>query len=189
MSHACKIVDSIPQLAQEGKLGDRLRRLCTASVTEALAATARSLVNPLQQMIAGLTHGDFYPHSTGWRRESGEMVIFDLATVGFEPRFFDVAPWLGAPDSVQPRCASRDDLAGYYLAEYTRWGGRRVATVDFLEETRILWMAWVLMNLAWWRDRAIKGPLDPTQEDGKEYRLSNMEELYRQLDSVLGEIS
>ena len=137
----------------------------------------------------GLTHGDCYPHSTGWRRQTGELVIFDLGMVGFEPRFHDVAPWLGAPDTVQPRCGTREELAGHYLEQHARLGGCRAAPADFLDETRLLWMAWVLTNLSWWRDRAMAGPLDPTQQNGEEYRQWNLRELGRQLSGLSGQVA
>lgn len=189
MSHACRALGRIRGLAQEGRLGDGLRRLCTATAMAVLAATACSLTAPLQQMVTGLTHGDFYPHSTGWRRGSGELVILDLDSVGFEPRFYDVAPWLGAPSAVQPRCGTREDLARHYLEERHRWSGQSIPLAAFLDETRMLWLAWVFMNLRWWCDRAMSGPLDPTQDDNQEYRVCNMGELHRQLDSVLGAVT
>ncbi len=59
------------------------------------------------------------------------MSHLDLESVGFAPRFYDVAPWLGAPDGVRPRCRPRSELAEHYLTEYARWGGCAVPVAQF----------------------------------------------------------
>jgi len=69
------------------------------------------------------------------------------------------------------------------------WGGQCASLKEFLAETRLLWLVWLLMCLPWWHDRTLTGPLDPTLTDTPAYRRDNRDELYRQLSCLLGEIT
>jgi len=185
MATAASVLNRIDEGARRGELGGPLAQLSSGAALRPLCRLAERLVEPIGQMETGLCVNDFYPHGTGWRRQTGELLIFDLEAVGFEARFYDVAPWLGAPDDVQPRCRPRKELAWYYLQQYVRWGGCPVRVDDFLEETRILWLAWTLQMLSWWLGEAINGPVDRTIKDSPEYRLANRDELHRRLSHLI----
>ena len=55
----------------KGQLGAPLQRLCCGSRDKLprLQRLSAELVDPITQMEVGLAHNDFYPDSTGWRRE------------------------------------------------------------------------------------------------------------------------
>lgn len=190
MEDVCTDLDRIWEHGAEGDLGAALRRLCAGSQERLgrLRDVAMGLVEPASQMETGFTHNDCYPHCTGHRRETGELLIFDLEDVGFEPRFFDIAPWLGAPDEVQPRCAPREELAQHYLGEYAQRGGEPPSLAQFLEETRVLWLVYTLMMLGWWVNQAVDGPTDRTKEDSADYRRRNCDELHRHLAILLAQV-
>jgi hypothetical protein len=180
-------LDRIWEHGAKGELGEPLKQLCsgTEATLERLKELAAGLVQPISRMETGFTHNDCYPHCTGYRRESGELLIFDLEDIGFEPRFFDIAPWLGAPDEVQPRCGTREDLARHYLEEYARWGGAPPSLEQFLDESHLLWLTYVFMMLGWYVHQALAGPSDRTKEDTQEFRRQNRDELHRQLSILL----
>ncbi|UCC68710.1 MAG: phosphotransferase [Armatimonadota bacterium] len=190
MEDVCAYLDRIWEHGAEGDLGTALKHLCAGSEESLgrLRDLAMGLVEPVSEMETGFTHNDCYPHCTGYRRETGELLIFDLEHVGFEPRFFDIAPWLGAPDHVQSRCVPREELAQYYLEEYARCGGGSVSLDQFLEGTHILWLTYTFMMLGWYVNQALQGPTDRTKEDSEEYRRWNCEELQRQLSMLCGEV-
>ena len=122
-------------------------------------------------MSTGLIHSDIYPENTGWRRETGELLILDLEWIGFGPRFYDAASLLGAPDDQQPHFRRRDKLAQYYMEEYVRWGGEAIPLSKFMEENSILWMSRIL-NMLWFSlARALDGRVDWTddQEEGRQF--------------------
>lgn len=138
-------------------------------------------------METGLAHTDFYPENTGWRRETGELLMIDLEFVGFAPLFYDVAGWIGAPDNIQKRCCPRRELAQYYLEQYARWGGCPVPLEQFLEDTRILWMASEFKMLGWRLGRALDGCVDWT-DNREEGRRVFRDELQRDLSILLQQV-
>lgn len=146
-------------------------------------------------MEIGFVNHDFWPEHTGWRRETGELLIFDLEYVGFGPRFFNVALSIGAPDEVllnappghyPARCQPREELARYYLGRYVHWGGSAVPLDRFLEEIHALWIAHRLSILGWWGDAL--GPMDRAwTEERKERYLEKRAGLYTELRILLSE--
>lgn len=179
-------LDSIWKHACKGELGDTIKQICSSSVDKLprLEMLASKLIEPIKRMDIGLNHNDFYPDSTGWRRDTNELLILDLETVGFAPRFYDVARWLGIPDDIQPRCCPRRELAQYYLKQYKYWGDSYVSIHQFIEEISILCMAQTF-NMLWFRlRRALDGKVDWT-EDRDEGRRIYREDLYKNLSFLL----
>ncbi len=145
-------LDDIWTASCRGKLGDELQELCSESknTVNRLPRLAERLAEMVSRINIGFVHGDFFPHHTGRRLNSGEMVAFDFEDIGLAPWCTDVARWLGPPDDLLARCASRKDLAGVYLEEYARNGGERVAPSQLLDEAQALWLTYSLLDPDWW---------------------------------------
>lgn len=192
-----RILNHIEDCEGNSEIGDALARFCLSPEDNLgqLRMLAKRLVEPVGRMEIGFVNHDFRPEHTGWRRETGELLIFDLEYVGFGPRFFNIAQCIGAPDGVlldappghyPLRCQSRDELARHYLAQYAQWGGSLVPLDQFLEEIRMLWMAHKLSILGWWGDAL--GPMDPTwTEECRERYLEKRAGLYTELRILLSE--
>jgi len=182
---AVPVLDAIWDLAGKGRLGDGLAAFCSGSDDKLtrLQTLARRLIEPVSAMETGLCHTDFYPENTGWRRETGELLLFDLELVARAPRFFDVARWLGAPDDLRPLPLPREELAQHYLNEYARCGGRPASLGQFVEETRILWMAGDITMLGWRLQRALDGRVDGAKdiEEGRRIYCESLHEALRNL--------
>jgi hypothetical protein len=88
------------------------------------------------------------------------MVVFDLQAMELVPRFSHVSRYIGAPDDVLPRCSPQTELAQWYMDEYVRWGGDRVATDEFLEETWALWLDEAVCLPNRWRGQIVDGRPD-----------------------------
>jgi hypothetical protein len=190
LTHVPSDLDRIWKHARNDKLGDALAGWCEGpdDNLNRLKAAALSLSLPVARMKQGLCINDLYPVHTGWRQDTGELLIFDLEMTGFEARFFDVAEWIGAPDEVLPRCRPRAELARYYMDQYVRHGGQPAPLDEFLAECHLLWMASTFTNLWWYMNEAINGPMDPTKEDSDQLRAQNSAELHRQLRALLNHI-
>ena len=180
------ILNKIWSLACKGELGDTLRQFCSGSKDKLrqLQMLTKQMIEPIERMELGLSHTDFYPENTGWRRETGELLMLDLEFAGLAPKFFDVAGWIGAPDDIQPRCGQRRELAQYYLEQYARYGGSPVSLEQFLDETYTLWMAGELRMLGWSLNRAIDGQVDWTNDREEGQRLCR-DGLYKVLNDLL----
>lgn len=135
-----------------GDLGGELQELSSESenTLRRLPRLAESLAETVPHIKVGFVHGDFFPHHTGRRVSSGQMVAFDFEDTGLAPWCSDVARWLGPPDDLLARCASREELADAYLEEYVHNGGEPVATSRLLDETRALWLTDALLAPGWW---------------------------------------
>ena len=190
LKESVSVLNSIWDYACKGELGNALKQFCSSSEDNLnrLKNLAKQLIDPVNQMKTGIAHTDFYPENTGWRRETGELLMLDLEFVGFAPRFYDVAGWVGAPDDILPRCLPRRELAQYYLEQYIRWSGCPVPLEQFLEETRILWMAGELKMLGWRLGRALDGCVDWTDDRGEGRRFFR-EGLHRDLSILLRQVS
>ena len=173
--------------AAKGQLGDALRQFCTADRLEQLRALAHRLAEPIDRLWSdpGLCTTDLYPHHVGRRRETGELLIFDLEDVKLAPRFSDVAVWLGAPDAVLSRSVPIEQLAQHYLAAYVERGGQPVEVHQLLDEARILWQDKLLNGLGWWRNEALNGPVCPETEDSEGHRRRCSGRLLEELDALL----
>ena len=190
LTEAVSVLNSIWDYGCKGELGNALKKFCSGREDRLsrLQTLAKRLIEPVTQMETGLAHTDFYPENTGWRRETEELLMLDLEFVGFAPRFYDAAGWIGAPDDIQHRCRPREELAQYYMKQYTRWGGCPVPLEQFLEDTRILWMASELRMLGWRLGRALDGRVDWT-EDRDEGRRVLREGLHEDLSILLRQTS
>ena len=186
---ACVTLERIWEHACKGDLGDALKQLCSDSRGKLpqLQRFAGRLTKPISQMEIGWIHGDIYPENTGWRQGTGELLIIDLEWIGFGPRFYDAARWLGAPDDIQPHCQRREEMAQYYLERYTRCGGTVVPLDKFMEEVCILWMAQTLTMMWFGLRHALDGVADWT-EDKEEGRRFFQDGLYEDLRVLLREI-
>lgn len=180
-------LDSIWDHASKGQLGGDLRQFCTADRLTRLRTLANRLAGPMSRLRSemGLCTTDLYPHHVGWRRDTGELLIFDLEDVKLAPRFSDVAVWLGAPDTVLPRSLPVEQLAQHYLDEYVQRGGQPVELHQLLDEARILWQDRVLNGLGWWRNEALNGPVCPETEDSEEYRRRCSDRLLDELGTLV----
>jgi hypothetical protein len=168
-------LDRLRQHAWSGELGDQTKSFCSGARIARLQAIAYELIIPILDMPTGLIVGDFHPHHTGWRPESGELLIFDLELVAIGPRFTDVATWLGTP----AKADQKPDLIEHYIEAYARQGGESITKSQFLAESNMLWIAWMLSHLDFDIDRALHGP--PRDEFGvgrDEYR-EGLRELLR----------
>ncbi|MFC1716099.1 phosphotransferase [Candidatus Poribacteria bacterium] len=174
--------------ACNGELGDDLKSLCLDSRNrlQQLQTFARDLIEPVLKMDKGLIHSDIYPENTGWRRGKEELLIIDLEWIGFGPRFYDAAGWLGAPDDLQLHVNQRRGLAQYYMEQYVHWGGREAPLDQFMKESSVLWLAQTFIMLWFGLARALDGRVDWT-EDREAGRRSSCEGLYKELRVLLQE--
>jgi len=178
-------LDSVWAHAEKGELGDELKTFCTGEKLRQLKALAKRTVVELLKIPTKMTMGDnAYPWHVGRRPGTGEMVAFDLHPQ-ISPRFWDVAPFLGAPEGYLPRCRPLRELASTYLREHRTSGGDEVSTERFLQETRTLWVAVTLRDLFWWRDRALWGPGGPGYPDKRRPKESNSPEYQDKTRSLL----
>jgi hypothetical protein len=183
---AGSVLNKIWSLACKGELGNTLRQFCSSSEDKLkqLQMLIKRLIEPIERMELGLSHTDFYSENTGWRWKTGELLMIDLEFVGFAPKFFDVAGWIGAPDDIQPRCCQRRELAQYYLEQYARYGGFPMTLEQFLDEVHTLWMAGELRMLGWSLGRAVDGQVDWTNDQEEGQRLYR-DGLYKVLNDLL----
>ena len=154
LSDARRSFELIWRRAQSGTLGDGFRELCETDrgCLELLQSLTGRLTELLCQMQEGLVDHDLNLSNTGWRRETGQMLHFDLAHVGLSPRFLNVAGYLGPPYEQHPHIRCRAEFGQYYLEQYARWGGQPPPLDQFLREIRVLWMASVCSR-AYWHER------------------------------------
>ena len=165
IARGIRTLDAIWNSAASGRLGAALTGLCSTSRRDALLSLAESLAIDVPAMERGYAHNEYTGVQVGWRRETGEMLVFDLRTTGLGPRFVDVAPWLGVPDQVLQSGHTPTELANYYLMKYLDAGGVPVAKKILMSETRLLWQAGVLAGLNWWHDHALTGIESWTDKD------------------------
>lgn len=108
-------------------------------------AAYRSAVAKVAGMPTALCHGEFYFQQVGWaRREGGlTLVVFDLETLGYRPRFADVGSVLYALAAETGR--SQAELLSVYLDELQQRTGASVGVEAALSELRVF--RWV--NACW----------------------------------------
>jgi len=184
MTAAVSALSDILAHARKGELGNALEKLCSDNEGKfsRLQMHAKRLIKLVAQMETGLCHNDFHPYQTAWRQKTGELLMFDLEYVGLGVRFYDITPWLGELDDMQPQL-SRDELAQYYLEQYVHWHGCPVSMAQFLEETCIIRMAFEVWKLIWWRERR------PLRGGSEEECRKNRDRLHRQLSTLLHQVS
>ena len=172
--------------ATKGELGDAFRRLCAGHEDGLgrLKDTVKRLVDRVAEMKRGLCHGDPMPCNVARRRKTGALLLVDLESVGLGVRFSDAAWHLGAADDVQTRCRPREELAEYYLEQYVQHGGEPVPVAQFLEETRVAWMAQSFIIIPAWCGNAMHKQDDPKRED---IRLKIRDRLHGELRCLLRE--
>jgi len=184
-SESASTLEDIWDHAIKGRLGKPLKQLCTEDKLDQLKKLSAWAAERISWMEQGLYHWDHRPCNVGWRRGTGEMLIFDLEDTMFAPRFLDVAVWLGTPDDVQPRCRSRRELSSFYLEKYNHLAEKQVQLDEFLDEVYILWIAWTLKSLSWNLNVALNGPVERHIEDSQEYRRGICAELHEVLNILL----
>jgi hypothetical protein len=187
IEHALDLLSRIREAAQKGILGSSLGQLCgdRARELDLLAEMALSLPPQIDAMPQSLCLVDCYPHCTGWRTTTGELLVFDLEYVELRARFWDVAAWLGAPDEVQPRCGTREQLADIYLASRSSVSGTHIDRDLFLEESRVLWYASILMEFGWHCWRSGIAPRAKGRHASDEERAEAGESLYKLIKGFL----
>ena len=183
---AVGVLDTIWRDAETGRLGQEAELLCRGNRqrTGELGALAESSLELIEGMDLSLAHGDFYPDSVGTRRETGETLMVDLEGVGYFPRFWDVARWLGPPIDVGVHECPREELGSFYLSEHIRHGGAEVAIERFRAIVRILAVASGFMMIPFAHRRALDGMVDWT-DDLEEGRRCYRKGLHRTLSELL----
>ncbi|MFO8006716.1 MAG: phosphotransferase [Candidatus Brocadiia bacterium] len=154
------------QHARSGELGEEFRAFCTEREDglPRLQSLAEATAREVPSAPTGLIHADLHPENTGRRPGTGELLIFDLESLSPGPAWYDAALWIGAPDDVQPRFAPRDQLARHYIRCYAEAGGEPPPLDEFLDATRVLWLAWKFGKLGWRLRRALDGHGDWTDD-------------------------
>jgi len=136
----------------DGACGKEAARWCVEHRSELpkLRDFARSVIEQYESLPRGLCHREAEAYHAGRRRSSGELLYFDLSTVGIEARFWDVASWCEEP----PPDSTRMELARQYLEQYARWGGPTVSVEQLLDETALIVRAqrirWLWMMFSDW---------------------------------------
>jgi hypothetical protein len=173
-----------------GQLGEALKQTCSVApdAPAHLCQLAERLPGQVARMKLGLVHGDLFLEQIGRRWLTGDLLLFDLEDVELAPRFCDIAYWLGAPDDVERRCASLEELARLYLAAYRERGGAAPSVQSFLEETYVLWLVHSFSLVDWYLTEALDEPWERTRRDDERYRRESREQLHRHLGYLLGEI-
>lgn len=173
--------------AVRGEAGEEVKRICSEDELVRLVKVAGRMAEPIACMKQALSHWDHRPNNMGWRKETGEMVIFDLEDTMIGPWFDDVADWLGAPDIVQQRCRPREELTRHYVEQLERWGGERAAVEELLEETYVLWILHALRSLDWWlRYGGVFEESETSSEtDQPEHRFRSRDKLCRELHGLV----
>jgi hypothetical protein len=120
----------------DGTCGKEAARWCVEHRGELpqLKDYARLVIDHYKSLPRVLCHREAAAYHAGRRRSSGELVYFDLSTVGIAARFWDVANWCEEP----PPDSTRLELARQYLKFYTRWGGTTVSVEQLLDETALI---------------------------------------------------
>jgi len=176
--------------ANAGELGEALQRTCSSAsgALDQLCGLAEQLLESVSHMEVGLVHNDLSLEHVGRRRQTGELLLFDLEDIGLTPRFYDVAGWLGAPDPIETRCAPREELAQHYLAAFARRGGTAPPLTAFLDEIRALWLAGEFSWLQWYLHEALDEPWERTRRGDEKYRRENCDDLHRHLAILLAQV-
>jgi Ser/Thr protein kinase RdoA (MazF antagonist) len=190
VADAPALLHRIWERANAGELGEALQRTCS-SASGALAPLCRlaaRLLELVSHMEVGLVHNDLSLEHVGRRRQTGELLLFDLDDIGLTPRFYDVAGWLGAPDQIESRCAPREELAQHYLAAYARRGGIAPPLTAFLDEIRALWLVSEFSWLQWYLHEALEEPWERTRRGDEDYRRESREGLHRHLAILLAQV-
>ena len=174
------------ELAAEGHLGSDLQRLCLNSNTglARLQGLSARLLPLVRSMPTAFSHRDFCLYHCG-KRTTGEFALIDVSGCGHEPRFFDIAPWLGPPDSALPKCMSRTKLGAHYLAALSNAGGGDVPLEALLRETETLWVAWYMAILTHLKSAALEGYDNRPEEHRDRDRRDAQSFLYRRLESFI----
>jgi len=196
-------IDGIWSAALSGDLGPELKRLCTQEEDQVprLRELAHTTLADIKNLPYGLNHGDHRLGNAGWRRDTGEMVFYDLG-VGLHPRFDDVTNYLGGDaliryyssrDPYLPRCISREEAALHFLDESERAGGGKIPLTQLLEETHTLWLGYIFNDLP----GILEGCLDGTtwwpwqwgpERTIPEWRENLRTALFVLLESLSGEV-
>jgi len=190
VADAPALLHRIWERANAGELGEGLQRTCSSAsgALDPLCGLAKELLESVRRMEVGLVHNDLSLEHVGRRRQTGELLLFDLDDIGLTPRFYDVAGWLGAPDRIETRCAPREELAQHYLAAYARRGGIAPPLTAFLDEIRALWLVGEFSWLQWYLHEALEEPYERTRRGDDDYRRESREGLHRHLAILLAQV-
>jgi hypothetical protein len=136
------LIEPVWERVSDGDCGKDAAQWCATHHSELseLKDYACSVIDHYESLERGLCHREAAAYHAGRRRSSGELLYFDLSTVGFAARFSDVANWCREP----PVYLTRHQFARQYLEQYARWGGPAVSVEQFLDETAIIVRAGVI---------------------------------------------
>ena len=174
------------QYASERRLGTKLQQLCMEHREKIpqLCRWATEIARRVSMFPSGLVNGEFglgsVPGSDEWR-------LFDLHSIGWGPRFTDLAYIFGQPEGLHTVYGTTwcDDraLAEYYLEKLHEYGGPYVSVETLYEETRLLWLANAFQQ-NWLIDLALTGEViwTPNRKAGKRHCRS---QLYQVIEYLL----
>jgi len=153
------VLTDVAEHATGGNLGDELKRFFTggAPVLPHLQQLLARLSTRVKSFPLGFVHGDFWPFHTGSRDDSQEILAIDLGCACLAPRFFDIAPFIGPPDTEANPCMRSEDVARAYLAEYNPKSGGSTQLKEILLEADAVWTAWNARRVPWLLESALKG--------------------------------
>lgn len=157
VEYCINLFDQLWQDANDDKLGEDIKRICTDQACNRIRKLPERLIEIDFSAFDYLVHDCYEPCHTGWRHDTDEMLIFDLAGVALSARFSNAGLWLGEADEVREKCLPRKKLAEIYLGEYFKHGGEPVSLDQFLTETRNLWLCESIWLLDLWRRNIIEG--------------------------------
>ncbi|MBA8793948.1 hypothetical protein FHX74_001553 [Friedmanniella endophytica] len=124
----------------------RIDREQPGSGTTRWLATYRRLLPEYRALPTALSHGELAAHQFG-RTDQGRLVVFDLATVGRRPRFFDLAAIIGVLADLAGR--SEQTLLDDYLGRLHRLGVDPGTTPQAEAELRVTRFVGVLETVPW----------------------------------------
>jgi hypothetical protein len=112
-------------------------------------AAYRRAVPRVDGMPTALCHGEFFFHQVGWAVRGGEpaLVVFDLETLAYRPRFADIGSILWPLAEGTGR--AQEELLTAYLGELRRYAGVAVDVGAALAELRLFRWVDACWGLPW----------------------------------------
>lgn len=159
MAWAINIIGRIWTLAGEDKLGDDLKRLCASDVMKTeLQRAAFALIGRINSLGVGIVHSDFRPANMVLLPDGGQLGLIDFEDVILDARHYDLARYLGAPESLFKWDAGlRDDYIDYFLQRAAQHGEGNLSHSGLKAELFHIWYTRSI-NLWEWLPQEFGGP-------------------------------
>ncbi len=170
--------------ALNNKLGANLKKFCTSDneILNTIKAYIDHCIIRIAKMKKGLIHTDLYPENTGKRFKTNQLLIFDLEYIAYGPILFDIARWVGAPNSNEKRVKA---IWEGYTNKLSEERHINISYNDFKRDCSILWAAGILIMLWFSLGRSLDGKvygvknIDEGKRHYQEKLLRNLKLLYR----------